>query len=326
MPNAKIIGIGKYLPEKIYDNAYLETVVDTSDEWIIRRTGIKERHVSEDNEYTTDISAKAAMNAIENAKINVEELDLIILATVSPDYYTPSCACVVQNKIGAVNAAAFDFNAACSSFVTGMVIADQFIKSGMYKTIMIICADVLTKVTDYQDRATCVLFGDAAGAVILRADEDCKGLISSELGADGSGAELITSLAVRNDEAEIEKRVAGRKETIWMAGQSVMKFAVKAMSESSDRVLEKAGLTYDDIKLVIPHQANYRIVESAVKRMGIGEDKVYLNVHKNGNTSSSCIPVALAELEEEGRIQRGDKLLIVGFGGGLTWGAAIFEY
>ena len=326
MPNAKIIGIGKYLPEKIYDNAYLETVVDTSDEWIIRRTGIKERHVSEDNEYTTDISAKAAMNAIENAKINVEELDLIILATVSPDYYTPSCACVVQNTIGAVNAAAFDFNAACSSFVTGMVIADQFIKSGMYKTIMIICADVLTKVTDYQDRATCVLFGDAAGAVILRADEDCKGLISSELGADGSGAELITSLAVRNDEAEIEKRVAGRKETIWMAGQSVMKFAVKAMSESSDRVLEKAGLTYDDIKLVIPHQANYRIVESAVKRMGIGEDKVYLNVHKNGNTSSSCIPVALAELEEEGRIQRGDKLLIVGFGGGLTWGAAIFEY
>ncbi len=326
MPNAKIIGIGKYLPEKIYDNAYLETVVDTSDEWIIRRTGIKERHVSEDNEYTTDISAKAAMKAIENAKINAEEIDLIILATVSPDYYTPSCACVVQNQIGAVNAAAFDFNAACSSFVTGMVIADQFIKSGMYKTIMIICADVLTKVTDYQDRATCVLFGDAAGAVILRADEDCKGLISSELGADGSGAELITSLAVRNDEAEIEKRVAGRKETIWMAGQSVMKFAVKAMSESSDRVLEKAGLTYDDIKLVIPHQANYRIVESAVKRMGIGEDKVYLNVHKNGNTSSSCIPVALAELEEEGRIQRGDKLLIVGFGGGLTWGAAIFEY
>ena len=326
MPNAKIIGIGKYLPEKIYDNAYLETVVDTSDEWIIRRTGIKERHVSEENEYTTDISAKAAMKAIENAKINAEEIDLIILATVSPDYYTPSCACVVQNKIGAVNAAAFDFNAACSSFVTGMVIADQFIKSGMYKTIMIICADVLTKVTDYQDRATCVLFGDAAGAVILRADEDCKGLISSELGADGSGAELITSLAVRNDEAEIEKRVAGRKETIWMAGQSVMKFAVKAMSESSDRVLEKAGLTYDDIKLVIPHQANYRIVESAVKRMGIGEDKVYLNVHKNGNTSSSCIPVALAELEEEGRIQRGDKLLIVGFGGGLTWGAAIFEY
>lgn len=326
MPNAKIIGIGKYLPEKIYDNAYLETVVDTSDEWIIRRTGIKERHVSEENEYTTDISAKAAMKAIENAKINAEEVDLIILATVSPDYYTPSCACVVQNTIGAVNAAAFDFNAACSSFVTGMVIADQFIKSGMYKTIMIICADVLTKVTDYQDRATCVLFGDAAGAVILRADEDCKGLISSELGADGSGAELITSLAVRNDEAEIEKRVAGRKETIWMAGQSVMKFAVKAMSESSDRVLEKAGLTYDDIKLVIPHQANYRIVESAVKRMGIGEDKVYLNVHKNGNTSSSCIPVALAELEEEGRIQRGDKLLIVGFGGGLTWGAAIFEY
>ena len=326
MPNAKIIGIGKYLPEKIYDNAYLETVVDTSDEWIIRRTGIKERHVSEENEYTTDISAKAAMKAIENAKINAEEIDLIILATVSPDYYTPSCACVVQNTIGAVNAAAFDFNAACSSFVTGMVIADQFIKSGMYKTIMIICADVLTKVTDYQDRATCVLFGDAAGAVILRADEDCKGLISSELGADGSGAELITSLAVRNDEAEIEKRVAGRKETIWMAGQSVMKFAVKAMSESSDRVLEKAGLTYDDIKLVIPHQANYRIVESAVKRMGIGEDKVYLNVHKNGNTSSSCIPVALAELEEEGRIQRGDKLLIVGFGGGLTWGAAIFEY
>ena len=326
MPNAKIIGIGKHLPEKIYDNAYMESIVDTNDEWIMRRTGIKERHVSEENEYTTDISTKAALKAIENAGISAEEIDLIILATVTPDYFTPCCACVVQNNIGAVNAAAFDYNAACSSFVTGMVMADQFIKSGMYKTIMIVCADVLTKVTDYQDRATCVLFGDAAGAVILRADEECGGVLSSELGADGTGAKFITSLAVKNDEEEVEKRVAGRKETVWMAGQAVMKFAVMTMADASDRVIEKAGITYDDIKYVVPHQANYRIVDSAIKRMGITDDKVYLNLEKNGNTSSSCIPVALSDIIESGKLQRGDKVLIVGFGGGLTWGAAIFEY
>ena len=326
MPNTKIIGTGKYIPEKVYDNEYMASIVDTNDEWITRRTGIKERHVSEDNEYTTDIAVKAAQNAIEDANIKPEDIDLILLATVTPDYFTPSCACVVQGAIGAVNAAAFDINAACSSFITCLVTADQFIKTGMYKNILIVCADTLTKATDYKDRATCILFGDAAGAVVLTADENSGGVLASELGADGTGAMNITSLAIRDDEEELAKRIDGRKETIWMAGQAVMKFAVKAMGDSSDRVLEKAGLTYDDIKLVIPHQANYRIVDSAIKRMGISYDKVYLNLEKYGNTSSSCIPAALADVVREGKLQRGDKILVVGFGGGLTWGAAVIEY
>lgn len=326
MPNMVIKGLGKYIPEKVYDNAYFESIVDTSDEWITRRTGIKERHIAEDNEYTTDLATNAAKAAIADAGITAEEIDLVLLATVSPDYFTPCCACVVQEHIGAVNAAAFDFNAACSSFITGMVMAEQFIKNGTYKNILLVCADTLSKVADYEDRATCVLFGDAAGAAVLSADDTAKGVLASELGADGTGAMYITSLAVREDEEEIEKRVSGRKETVWMAGQAVMKFAVKTMAEATDRVLEKAGLTYDDIKLVVPHQANYRIVDSAIKRMGIEKDKVMLTLEKYGNTSASCIPSALTDAVKEGRIQRGDKVVVVGFGGGLTWGAAVFEY
>lgn len=326
MPNTIIRGVGKYIPEKVYDNAYMESIVDTDDEWITRRTGIKERHVSADNEYTTDMATIAAKDAIANAGITPEDIDLIMLATVTPDYFTPSCACVVQENIGAVNAAAFDYNAACSSFITGMVIADQFIKTGVYKNILLICADVLTKATDYKDRATCVLFGDAAGAAVLSASDDKTGIIASEIGADGTGSKAITSLAFRNDDEELEKRVSKRKDTLWMAGQAVMKFAVKAMADSSNRVLEKAGLTYDDVKLVIPHQANYRIVDSAIKRMGIDKDKVFLHLEKYGNTSASCIPVALAEAVNEGLIERGDKIILVGFGGGLTWGAALLEF
>lgn len=326
MPNTRIAGVGKYIPEKVYDNAYMESIVDTNDEWITRRTGIKERHVSAENEYTTDMATIAAERAIADAGLTAADIDLIMLATVTPDYFTPSCACVVQNNIGAVNAAAFDFNTACSSFITGVVIADQFIRMGTYKNILLICADCLTKATDYKDRATCVLFGDAAGAAVLSADDSCSGVISSELGADGTGCKAITSLAFRNDEEEIEQRISKRKETIWMAGQAVMKFAVKAMADSSNNVLKEAGLTYDDIKLVIPHQANYRIVDSAIKRMGIDKDKVFLHLEKFGNTSASCIPVALAEAVEEGLIERGDKIILVGFGGGLTWGAALLEF
>lgn len=325
MPNSAIVGLGKYLPEKIYDNSYMESIVDTSDEWIAKRTGIKTRHVSASDEYTTDIAIKAAQDALKNANMDAKELDLIILSSVTPDYFTPACACVVQGAIGAVNAAAFDFNAACSSFVTGSVIADNFIKSGMCKNIMVICADTLTKATDYKDRSTCVLFGDAAGAVIYSAKECGGGIIASELGADGTGALNITQLAYRDDEEETEKRISHNKSTVWMSGQAVMKFAVKAMAESSDRVIAKAGLTYDDIKLVIPHQANYRIVDSAIKRMNIEREKFYLTLDKYGNTSSSCIPVALAECVKSGKLQHGDKVLLVGFGGGLTWGAAVIE-
>lgn len=324
MANAKIVGLGHYIPEKMYDNAYMESIVDTNDEWITRRTGIKERHISEADEYTSDMAAKSAELAIKDAGMTPEDIDLILLATVTPDYFTPSTACVVQGKIGAVNAMALDYNAACSGFVVGMIMADQFIKSGAYKNVLVIAADALSKATDYQDRATCVLFGDAAGAAVLSATDE-PGIISFDMGADGTGYDSITSLAFRSDAEEIEKRIGGRKETIWMAGQAVMKFAVKAMADSSQRALDKAGLTYDDIALVVPHQANYRIVDSAVKRMGISSDKVILTIQKYGNTSASCIPVALHEAVTTGRVKKGDKIVLVGFGGGLTYAACVFE-
>lgn len=322
MAYAKIIGLGKYLPEKIYDNAYMESIVDTSDEWIIRRTGIEQRRISNDDEYTSDMATKASAEALKNAGLKAEEIDLILLATVTPDYFTPSCACVVQKNLGAVNAAAIDYNTACSGFVTGLMIAKQFIENGAYKNILVVASDVLSKATDYKDRATCVLFGDAAGAVVLSASDE-PGIIEVEIGADGTGGDTLTMLAYKNDEEEIEKRVSKRKETIWMAGQSVMKFAVKAMADSSQRVLDKAGLTWDDIALVVPHQANYRIVDSAIKRMGISSDKVYLTLSKYGNTSASCIPVALSEAVEAGKVKKGDKVVLVGFGGGLTYAAAV---
>lgn len=325
MINAKITGVGGYIPEKVYDNAYMESIVDTSDEWILRRTGIRERHISADNEYTTDMATIAGKRAIENAGLTPEEIDLIILATVTPDYFTPACACIVQSNLGAVNAAAFDYNAACSGFVTGLTIAKQFIQTGTYKNILVICADALSKATDYKDRATCVLFGDAAGAAVVSASEE-NGIITTDIGAEGSSGLSITSLAYRNDDEEVEKRISHKKDTLWMAGQAVMKFAVKAMADASERVVKQAGLTWDDIALVIPHQANYRIVDSAIKRMGISNDKVFLNLEKYGNTSASCIPVALSKALEQGRIKKGDKIVLVGFGGGLTWGAAVLEW
>ena len=326
MPKARVSGFGMFVPEKVYDNAYFESIVETNDEWITRRTGIKERHIAEPEDYTSELATRAAQNALDNSGVRAEDIDLIILSTVTPDYFTPNTACIVQRNIGAVNAAAFDFNAACSSFITGMVTATQFIENGVYKNILIVCADVLSKATDYKDRATCILFGDSAGAAVISASEDGEGLISFELGADGTGCMNITQLAYREDKEETEKRVDHRKETVWMNGQAVMKFAVKAMADSSNRILEKAGLSYDDIRLIVPHQANYRIVDSAVKRMGVEREKVFLHLERHGNTSSSCIPVALAEASGQGLIERGDKVLIVGFGGGLTWGAAIFEY
>ena len=325
MINAKITGVGRYIPEKVYDNAYFESIVDTNDEWITRRTGIKERHISAPDEYTTDMATKAAKMAIENAGLIAEDIDLIMLASVTPDYFTPAGACVVQANLGAVNAAAFDYNSACTGFITGLTIAKQFIATGTYKNILVVCADVLSKATDYADRATCILFGDAAGAAVVSASEE-TGIITTEIGADGTGALALTQLAYREDEEETEKRVSHRKESIWMAGQVVMKFAVKAMADASNKVLEKAGLTYDDIALVIPHQANYRIVDAAIKRMGITEDKVFLNLEKFGNTSASCIPSSLSQAVEQGRVKKGDKIILVGFGGGLTWGAALLEW
>lgn len=324
MKYAEICGMGYYVPEKVYDNDYMESIVETNDEWIVQRTGIKERHICEDGQYTTDIATIAAKNALKDAKMSAEEVELIILATVTPDYFTPSCACVVQKNIGAENAAAFDINAACSGFVTALTIAKQFIESGQYKNILVIGSDALSKATDYKDRGTCILFGDAAGAAVVKAS-DKNSILATEIGAKGADGDKLTSLAYREDGEETEKRVSKNKSTIWMAGAEVMKFAVKTMEKAARKVVEGAGLTFDDIDLVVPHQANKRIIDGALKRLDIGEEKVFINLEKYGNTSSASIPVALCEAIEQKRAKKGDKIVIVGFGGGLTWGAALLE-
>lgn len=320
----KIIGLGFYAPEKIYDNAYMESIVDTSDEWITQRTGIKERRIAADNEYTSDLATKAAQNALKDAGVSAEEIDLIILTTVTPDYYTPATACVVQKNLGAHNAAAFDLNAACSGFVTALTVAEQFLKNNTSKKALVISSDVLSKATDYKDRGTCVLFGDGAGAAVLSAEGN--GILSTWIGARGEGGEKLTSLAYFDSAEEEEKRVSHKKNTIWMAGGEVMKFAVKIMAEAADKVVADAGLTWDDIDVVIPHQANLRIVDSAAKRLGISTDMMFINVDRYGNTSGASIPIALCEARDMGRLKPGDKAVLVGFGGGLTWGAALIEY
>ncbi len=321
---SRIMGLGYYAPEKIYDNAYMESIVDTNDEWITQRTGIKERHIAEENEFTSDLATKAAMRAIEDAGITPQDIDLIIVTTVTPDYFTPSTACVVQKNIGAQNAAAFDLNAACSGFATAMTVADQFLKNGTYDKILVVSADALSKATDYADRGTCVLFGDGAGAAVLSAEEG--GILSTWIGARGEGGDKLTSLAYKEDAEETEKRVSHDKSTVWMAGSEVMKFAVKIMAEAAEKVVADAGLTWDDIDLIIPHQANMRIVESAAKRMGITTERMFINLDRYGNTSGASIPIALCEAREAGRLKRGDKVVLVGFGGGLTWAAAVIEY
>ncbi|MEE0944457.1 MAG: beta-ketoacyl-ACP synthase III [Clostridia bacterium] len=321
---SRIIGLGYYAPEKVYDNAYMESIVETSDEWITQRTGIKERHIAADDEFTSDLATKAAQNALKDAGITAEELDLIILTTVTPDYFTPSTACVVQKNIGAVNAAAFDLNAACSGFATAMTVADQFLSNGTYKKVLVVSADALSKATDYADRGTCVLFGDGAGAVIL--SDEKGGILSTWIGAKGEGGDKLTALAYREDAEETEKRVSHNKNTVWMAGGEVMKFAVKIMAEAAEKVVADAGLTWDDIDIIIPHQANMRIVESAAKRMGISTDRMFINLDRYGNTSGASIPIALCEARDAGRLKKGDKAVLVGFGGGLTWAASVIEY
>ncbi len=323
---AKIAGVGKYLPEKILDNAYFESIVETSDEWITKRVGVKERRMSAPDEFSSDLGAKAAEAALNDAGMTAEEIDLIILATVSPEMYTPSVSCMIQSKIGASRAVAFDINAACSGFIFAVSTANMFIKSGAYKNALVIGADTLTKITEYKDRATCVLFGDGAGAAVLTATSEKTGVLGTVLGSDGSQGNLLTCCGLKASEEDTERRpFSENKRTIWMDGQAVFKFAVKTMESATIEVAEKCGVKVDDLNLIIPHQANKRIIEGARKRLKLDGDKVFCNVEKYGNMSAACVPIALCEAVEQGRVKRGEKLVIVGFGGGLTWGSALIE-
>ncbi len=321
---AKIIGGGYYLPDRVLTNADLEQMVDTSDEWIVRRTGIRERRIADNDVYTSDMAFYAAKKAIDNTNTNPEELDLIVIATCTPDMYTPNVSCMVQARLGAKNAAAFDISSACTGFISALTVANQFIATGYYKKILVVGAENLSRMTDYKDRNTCVLFGDGAGAFIFEASED-EGVLATEIGADGIGGKNLTSLAFRDDESEMAKRVSKNKQTLWMDGSEVLKFAVRTMVQATNDVLEKAGLNIDDVDMIVPHQANIRIIDGAVKRLGIDSDKVFVNIEKYGNMSSACIPIALCEAIEQGKIKKGDIVVLVGFGGGLTWGSAVIK-
>lgn len=307
--NVGIVGIGRYVPENIVTNHDLEKRMDTSDEWIRTRTGIRERRIAGDDMNTSHMAFLASKKAIENAGISPEDIDLILTATVTPDQSFPSVSCMLQEQLGAKNAAAMDISAACSGFMYGMVTAKQFIETGVYKYVLVIGAEKLSKIIDWNDRSTAVLFGDGAGAVIMGPVSDSRGILSFELGADGSGGKHLY-----------------QEDYICMNGREVFKFAVRQMGESAVRVIEKAGFKTEDVDFLIPHQANIRIMEASRQRLGLPIEKMSNTVGKYGNTSAASIPISLVEDVEEGRIKEDDIIVMVGFGGGLTWGAILMKW
>lgn len=321
-----IVGTGSYVPEKVLTNADLEKIVDTNDEWIVSRTGIKERHIADAGTPVSELCYQAALKALEDAKVTPEEVDLIIVATVTPDYAFPATAGLVADRLGAKNAAGFDLSAACTGFLYGITTGAQFVTSGLYRTVLVIGADTLSKTLNWEDRTTCVLFGDGAGAAVLQPVEEGYGFKSYELGADGSGGHLLAMLGGGSKNPATIETVQNKLHTLSMAGSEVYKFAVRIMGETALKVIEKAGLQKEDIDLFIPHQANVRIIDASVKRLGINPEKVFVNLERFGNMSGASIPVALDEAARGGRLKYGDNLLMVGFGAGLTWGGAVLKW
>jgi 3-oxoacyl-[acyl-carrier-protein] synthase III len=321
-----IIGTGSYVPERILTNHDLEKMVETSDQWIRTRTGIRERRIAKDNETSSDMGSRAALAAMEQAKVTPEEIDLIIMATATPDHLFPAAACYVQKKIGAINAACFDISAACSGFLYALEIAQQFISTHVYNTVLIIGAEKLSAITDWTDRNTCVLFGDGAGAAILRNRPDSHGVISTHMGSDGVFSDILYMPGGGTRCPITPDNIGQRLNTIRMAGREVFKQAVTSMFNAANRVLDEAGLSYEDIGCVIPHQANLRIIEAIAERMGLPMEKFYVNLDRFGNTSAAAVAMALDEAHRNGRIQIGDYILLVVFGGGLTWASTVIQW
>ncbi len=322
-----IAGTGHCVPEKILTNADLEKIVDTTDEWITTRTGIKERHIADENTASSDLAIQAAKQAIEMAGISPLDIDKIILGTITPDMFFPSTACIVQAQIGAKNAMVMDISAACSGFLYGIDLAYSQIALGRNDVILVIGVEILTKITDFTDRNTCVLFGDGAGAVILMpSDNDDEGILATYGKSDGTLGELLYMPAGGSRMPATIETVEKRLHYLKMAGRDVFKYAVKAMSDAALKALEKAGVSGEEVDLLISHQANIRIIESTAKRAKIPMEKVFINIHKYGNTSSASIPIALNEAVRSGRIKKGDLVLLVAFGGGFTWGSALIRW
>jgi 3-oxoacyl-[acyl-carrier-protein] synthase-3 len=322
--HATIIGTGSYLPENILTNKDLERMVDTSDEWIVSRTGIRERHLAESHHATSDLAVRAAQRAIACAGVEPAEIDLLVVGTSTPDHLFPSTACITQSKIG-LTCPAYDVNAACSGFIYALQAGTSAIESGRYDTVLVIGADALTRHVDFTDRATCVLFGDGAGAVVLRAAEE-PGVLAIEHGADGTGADLLMVPAGGSAAPCTEERIRNREHYVQMNGNEVYKFAVRMIPKATVKALEATGNTVADIAWLVPHQANKRILDTIEERLGIADDRVYSNVENTGNTSAGSIPLALDDLYTSGRLQPGDLIALVGFGAGLTWGAATLRW
>ena len=320
---ARIVGVGKYLPSRVLTNAELESMVDTSDEWIVDRTGIRERRIAADEESAATMGAEAARMALQTAGLQPDQIDLIICATCTPDGMFPASASLIQDALGAPNAAAFDVNAACTGFLAAFATGAQFVNAGVYERVLVVGSEVYSRIIDWTDRSTCILFGDGAGAVILESGET-GGAKSFVLKSDGSGANLLYVRGPATSPAS--SALAGESFCIVMDGREVFKFAVRAMEDVTREAAEKAGIRVEDIDYLVPHQANLRIMTSFSRALGLGPERMISNVARYGNTSSASIPVALCEAWEEGRLKPGDRLVLVAVGGGLSWGASVVEW
>lgn len=321
-----ILGIGCYVPEKVLTNQDLEKIVDTSDEWITERTGIKQRHIAAPEEATSDLATKAALMALEDAKTSPEEIDLVIVGTASSDHIFPSTACLVQARIGAKNAAAFDLAAGCSGFVYSLAVASQMIKSGLYKKALIIGAETLSRIMNWTDRNTCVLFGDGAGAAVVGEVEEGYGVLGIDMGADGNGGMHLYQPAGGSRKPATPETAAAHEHTIHMNGPEVFKFAIQIMGKTAKKALANANMKPEELDMLFPHQANLRIISSAAKRLKLPMDKVWVNVDKYANTSAASIPIALTEARAAGKLTKGMNIILDGFGAGLTWAAIVLKW
>lgn len=314
---SRILGTGSYLPEKILTNADLERMVDTTDEWIYTRTGIRQRHIAAENEFTSDLALNAARRALESAGVAADALDLIIVATTTPDRVFPSTACLLQQKLGNSGAPAFDVQAVCSGFIYGLATADNFIRSGAARTVLVVGAETMSRITDWTDRSNCILWGDGAGAVVLGAS-DQPGIISTHLHADGNYSRML------NVPSGVSER--GESSTIHMEGNAVFKIAVNTLDAIVDETLEANGMQKSDIDWLVPHQANIRILQSTARKLGMDMERVVVTVDRHGNTSAASVPLALDVAIRDGRIKRGETVLMEAFGGGFTWGSVLLKY
>ncbi|MGQ9585501.1 MAG: beta-ketoacyl-ACP synthase III [Anaerolineae bacterium] len=326
MRYARITGWGKYAPERVLTNHDLEQMVDTSDEWIVTRTGIRERHIAAPGETTSDISVKAARQALERAGVSPEELDLVIVATSSPDYFLPPVSSLVQHKLGARKAGAYTVVAGCTGFVYALSAAHQYLATGTCQKALVIGSEIISFVVDWTDRNTCVLFGDGAGAVVLEASEHPTGPLAYVLGSDGSDADCLIVPGVGTAHPLDQEVLDKGLHYVRMDGRRVFTFAIKVMVDATKEVVARSGIPWDDIELLIPHQANSRIIELAARRLGMPMEKVLVNLDRYGNTSAASIPIALAEAADEGRLKDGDHAVLVGFGAGLTWAATVIHW